>query len=115
MTLMKMVEKNLNACVKEEEFNWTDIISGNNNDKSGEVDRLKSFLKKNYGLDWIDESHFSKEGKNRIIWFEDERIFKAEPKSSVSGRSNSTISQKVIDALTGRRNYVQPFEMIDIP
>jgi KAP family P-loop domain len=66
-TLMKMVEKKLNTFVKKEVFTWDNITKDNSEDN-----RLKSFLKEHYRVDWIENSQFVKAPNSNTITINDE-------------------------------------------
>jgi hypothetical protein len=65
-TLMRLVEKKLREYTREEVFIWNNVPQ-NDNDNN----RLKSFLKDNYKLDWIENSKFVKDRNNKTLSIND--------------------------------------------
>jgi uncharacterized protein YjbI with pentapeptide repeats len=110
-TLMRMIEKKLKTFEKEEEFSWSDIISNNNiNSESAEGNRLRSFIKDYYKLDWIENSYFQKDGNDKIILYDKNRFFEGENKPSPkSANSESIIFQKIINTFTGHSSNKNSF------
>jgi predicted KAP-like P-loop ATPase len=60
-TLMKMIEKKLEQFVSEQIFTWEVI------EDEKEQARLVSFLKDNYGIDWISNASFEKINHDTLI------------------------------------------------
>jgi hypothetical protein len=65
-TLMKLIEKKLREYTREEVFIWNNVPQNDNDNR-----RLKSFLKDNYKLDWIENSQFVKDPNNKTLSIND--------------------------------------------
>ncbi|HKG87623.1 MAG TPA: P-loop NTPase fold protein [Nitrososphaeraceae archaeon] len=66
-TLMRLTENKLNSFVNEEVFIWENI------DQKSEIERLKSFIKDNYGADWIENSQVEKKDDEISFDYESDR------------------------------------------
>jgi hypothetical protein len=114
-TLMKMVEKKLNTFVKEEVFTWNDITKNNSEDN-----RLKSFLKEYYRVDWIENSQFVKDPNNNTISINDGNRRKVtDTKGSFDYEYDHSLSIELINKrrtaiLTIDNNFVREFDVKEV-